>query len=76
MTQFSTAITRYINSEEELMIYVRAGLKEAIIGGRPALIRTDIDWSAYNCRKEWLKNKLADYDKWKDYNNADLIGEG
>lgn len=76
MTQYSPAITRYINSEEELMIYVRAGLKEAMVGGRPALIRTDIDWSAYNCRKEWLKNKLADYDRWKDYNNADLIGEG
>ena len=76
MTHFSPAITRYINSEEELVIYVRAGLKEAIVGGRPALIRTDIDWKAYNCRKEWLKDKLADYDKWKDYNNADLIGEG
>lgn len=47
-----------------------------MVGGRPALIRSDIDWSAFNCRKEWLKTKLADWSRWKDYNNADLIGEG
>ena len=40
------------------------------------MVRTDIEWSAFNCRAEWLKQKLADYQKWKDYNNADLIGEG
>ena len=73
---WSDRILKYIDSEDEAQIYIRAGLKEAIVGGRPALIRTDIDWSAFNCRKEWLKTKLADWDKWKDYNNADLIGEG
>lgn len=46
-----------------------------MVGGRPALIRSDIDWSTFNCRKEWLKTKLADWSRWKDYNNADLIGE-
>jgi len=76
MPHFSHNITRYINSEDELQIYQRANLKEAVVDGRPALIRTDIDWAAFNCRKEWLKEKLADYDRWKDYNNADLIGEG
>lgn len=65
-----------MNSEAEALIYYHAGLKESIVGGRPALVRDDINWSAFNCRKEWLKSKLADYDKWKDYNNADLIGEG
>lgn len=30
-----------------------------MVGGRPALIRSDIDWSAFNCRKEWLKTKLG-----------------
>ena len=73
---WSDRILQYIDSVEEAQIYIRAGLKEAVVGGRPALIRTDIDWSAFNCRKEWLKTKLADWDKWKDYNNADLIGEG
>lgn len=47
-----------------------------MVGERSALIRSDIDWSAFNCRKEWLKTKLADWSRWKDYNNADLIGEG
>lgn len=45
-------------------------------GDRAALVRTDIDWRAFNCRQEWLKQKFADWDKWQDYNNADLIGEG
>ena len=65
-----------INSIDEAKIYLKAGLKEAMVGGRHALIRSDIDWSAFNCRKEWLKAKLSDWDRWKDYNNADLIGEG
>ena len=49
---WSDRILQYIDSEEEAQIYIRAGLKEAIVGGRPALIRTDIDWPAFNCRKE------------------------
>jgi len=75
-TGWSSAILNCIDSLEEANIYIKANLKEAIVGGHLALIRTDIDWSAFNCRKEWLKTKLDDYDKWKDYNNADLIGEG
>jgi len=75
--QWSPAIVDAIQSPEEAEIYRRAGLKEALIGGRPALIRTDIDWSDYSIRRNtWLRNKLADYDKWAEYNNADLIGEG
>lgn len=74
---WSLAILRAIHSPDEAEIYLQAGLKEAIIGGRPALIRTDIDWSDYSIRRNtWLRNKLADYDKWAEYNNADLIGEG
>lgn len=75
-TGWSDEIVGNIRSMAEAEIYVRAGLTEARVGGRPALIRSDIDWSAFNCRKEWLQTKLADWDKWKDYNNADLIGEG
>ena len=75
-TGWSDRILMGIDSIEEAGIYMRAGLREAVIGGRSALIRSDIDWSAFNCRKDWLKFKLADWNKWKDYNNADLIGEG
>ena len=76
-TSWSNKIVAAIRSKEEAEIYLRAGLKEAVIGGRPALIRTDIDWSDYSIRRNtWLRNKLADYDKWAEYNNADLIGEG
>lgn len=76
-TGWSNAIIEAISSKEEADIYRRAGLKEAVIGGRPVLIRQDIDWSDYSVRRNtWLRGKLADYDKWAEYNNADLIGEG
>jgi hypothetical protein len=76
-TGWSQEILQAIRSKEEAEIYIRARLKEARIGGRPALIRQDIDWADYSIRRNtWLKDKLADYDKWAEYNNADLIGEG
>lgn len=75
-TGWSGEILDCISSMEEAEVYIRAGLREARVGGRAALIRTDIDWGDFACRKEWLKQKLADWSKWKDYNNADLIGEG
>ena len=75
-TGWSDRVLSSIGSREEAEIYIRAGLREAVVGGRPALIRSDIDWSAFNCRKDWLKSRLADWDRWRDYNNADLIGEG
>lgn len=76
LTGWSESITKYIRSIEEAEIYIAAGLKERLIGGKPALVRADIGWSAFNCRHDWLKEKFADWDKWQDYNNADLIGEG
>lgn len=75
-TNWSDTIITALNNENEANIYIAAGLKESKIGGRIALIRHDIDWPAFNCRKEWLKEKFANYDSWKDYNNADLISEG
>lgn len=74
-TGWSDTIFQAISSEEEALIYINAGLIEKTINGRQALINPNIDGSAYNCRKEWLKDKL-DYDEWKDWNNADLMGEG
>ena len=80
-TGWSGAIVSQIRSVEEAEIYIKAGLKEAVVGGRPALIRTDIDWSDYSIRRNtWLRDSarqgLKDYDEWAKYNNADLIGEG
>lgn len=76
-TGWSNEVIKYIRSMAEAEIYIKAGLREKYIGGRLALIRNDINWSDFSIRRnEWLKNKLANYDAWKDYNNADLIGEG
>lgn len=75
-TGWSDDIVRFLHSPEEAEVYIGAGLVERRIGDRAALVRTDIDWRAFNCRQEWLKQKFADWDKWQDYNNADLIGEG
>ena len=76
-TGWSDLILNSIRSVEEARIYVDAGLKECKFGRLTVLVRLDIDWSDYSIRRNiWLKNKLADYDKWAEYNNADLIGEG
>ena len=75
-TNWSDTIINALRTKKEAEIYIKAGLKQGVVGGRIGLINPHIDWSAYNCRQEWLKKKLADWDKWKDYNNADLIGEG
>ena len=77
LTHWPDEIINVIASKEEAEIYMKAGLKAARIGNCWALIRSDINWSDYSIRRNtWLKNMLADYDSWKDYNNADLIGEG
>ena len=76
-THWPDEIVSHISSMEEAQIYIKAGLKATKVGGRWALIRSDINWSDYSVRRNtWLKNKLADYSKWVEYNNADLIGEG
>ncbi len=75
-TGWSDEIISALRSEEEAQIYIAARLVEKRVNGRPALVNPTIDGRAFNCRKEWLKEKLADYDRWKDYNNADLMGEG
>lgn len=76
-TNWPDEIINGIASMREAEIYINAKLKTAQIGNRWALIRSDINWGDYSVRRNtWLKNKLADYSKWVDYNNADLIGEG
>lgn len=76
-TGWSDTILGALGSMEEAEIYMKAGLKEASVGGKKALIRGNIDWKDFPIRNNpWLKDKLADYEKWAEYNNADLIGEG
>ena len=80
-TRWSDAVVGCLRSKEEAEIYIKAGLKEAVVGGKVALIRTDIDWADYSIRRNtWLRDSsqqsLKDYDSWAQYNNADLIGEG
>lgn len=76
-TGWSDDVIEAIRSMDEARIYIRAGLIEKRIDGRTALIRSDINWSDYSIRRNtWLKNRLANYEKWAEYNNADLVGEG
>lgn len=75
-TGWSDVICEAINSMEEAQIYIQAGLVEKIVNGRPALTNPKIVGNAYNCRKEWLKDSLSNYEELKDWNNADLMGEG
>ena len=76
-TGWSEIILDSISSIDEALIYMKAGLQEKNIGGRIALVRSDINWSDFSVKRNvWLRNKLSDYDKWAEYNNADLIGEG
>ena len=76
LTGWSDIIFQAIGSEAEARIYMKAGLVEKTVNGRQALTNPTIDGRAFNCRKDWLKNQLADYDNCKDWNNADLLGEG
>lgn len=76
-TGWSDKVISHIRSMEEAAIYMKAGLVERNIGGRVALIREDINWSDYSIRRNTkLIDNLTDWDKWAEYNNADLIGEG
>ena len=76
-TGWSDQILDNIKSVEEAEVYISAGLKEAIVGNKVALIRSDIKWDDYSIRRNvWLKDYLSNYESWAEYNNADLIGEG
>ena len=76
LTGWSDEICRALRSEEEARVFMEAGLVEKRVNGRAALTNPAIDGRAHNCRHEWLKTKLADYDVWQDWNNADLMGDG
>ena len=72
-TRWWDAVVGCLRSKEEAEIYIKAGLKEAVVGGKVALIRSDIDWADYSIRRNtWLRDStqqsLKDYDSWAQYN--------
>lgn len=76
VTGWSDVIVDAIGSDEEAAIYIAAGLVEKVVNGRAALVNPAIDGRAFNCRPEWLRDRLKDYERLRDWNNADLMGEG
>ena len=76
VTGWSDVIVDAIASDEEAAIYIAAGLVDKTVNGRAALVNPAIDGRAFNCRPEWLRDRLKDYERLCDWNNADLMCEG
>ena len=55
-TYWPDEIISHISSMEEAQFYIKAGLKAAKVGGRWALIRSDINWSDYSVRRNTCNN--------------------
>ena len=72
MTGWSDTIVNTIQSEAEARIYIGAGLKEALVNGKPALIQPRIDPN-YQMPEWWIKEHG---EKWRGWTNSDLMGEG
>lgn len=72
LTRWSDEIVNALRSEEEAEIYIRAGLCEARVGGRPALVQPRIDPDYV--MPEWWVNKYGE--SWRGWSNSDLMGEG
>jgi hypothetical protein len=82
-TGWSETILAALRSKEEAEIYIKAGLVERKVAGRCALVQPRIDKERllYNYRdggNGWRKSHddPKKYNNWKDWNNADLMGEG
>lgn len=70
-TNWNDEIIYALRSEAEAKIYIKAGLKQSVIGGRLALIQPKI-----NPGMRTPKWYLKEHPEWKDWTNADLAGEG
>ena len=71
-TGWSESIVRAIQTKEEADIYIHAGLKEAIVNGKPALIQPRID-PDYLMPEWWIKEYG---ENWRDWSNSDLMAKG
>lgn len=72
MTGWSDTIVNTIQSEAEARIYIGAGLKEALVNGKPALIQSRINPN-YKMPEWWIKEHG---ENWRGWTNSDLMGEG
>jgi len=71
-TGWSDKIVKHISNMQEAQVYMDAGLKEGTVNGRPALLNPKIHGSDMNANI-WMAKENP---KWKDWTNADLMGEG
>ena len=71
-TGWSDAIVNAIQKEEEAHIYMKAGLKEMEVNGRPALIQPRIN-PDYLMPEWWIKEHG---ENWRGWSNSDLMAEG
>lgn len=71
-TGWSDKIVDHISSMQEAQVYMDAGLKEGTVNGRPALLNPKIHGSDMNANI-WMAKENPE---WKDWTNADLMGEG
>ena len=72
MTGWSEAIVNAIQREEEARLYMEAGLREATVNGKPALIQPRID-PDYQMPEWWIREY---WENWRGWSNSDLMAEG
>ena len=72
MTGWSEAIVNAIRREEEVRLYMEAGLREATVNGKPALIQPRID-PDYQMPEWWIREYG---ENWRGWSNSDLMAEG
>lgn len=72
MTGWSEAIVNAIQREEEARLYMKAGLREATVNGKPALIQPRID-PDYQMPEWWIREYG---ENWRGWSNSDLMAEG
>ena len=71
-TGWSDEVVNAIRSEEEALVYEKARLVEAKVGGKTALVQPHID-ADYQMPEWWIKKHG---EGWRGWSNADLMGEG
>lgn len=71
-TGWSEAIVNAIQREEEARLYMEAGLREATVNGKPALIQPRID-PDYQMPEWWIREYG---ENWRGWSNSDLMAEG
>lgn len=71
-TGWSDIVVNAIKTKEEAHIYMDAGLQEAVVNGRVALIQSRID-PDYLMPEWWIREYG---ENWRGWSNSDLMSEG